>query len=96
MLSSYIRLWFIYVVNMFGYGVICNRTYHRKTVLGIHLSEEKHVCSRIKNLFEPLSPNMVNMQLIHRWWSRVATSMQLSTSNHTLRERFQIILYNYI
>ncbi|MDW3625692.1 MAG: hypothetical protein QOK72_03535 [Nitrososphaeraceae archaeon] len=43
MLLSYIRLWFIYVVNMFGYGVVCNRTYHRKTVLGIHLSEERNM-----------------------------------------------------
>jgi hypothetical protein len=54
---------------------------HRKAVLGIHLSEERNMFVVVKKiLFDPLSPSMVNMQFIHRWWSRVATSMQLSTS----------------
>ena len=55
---------------------------HRKTVLGIHLSEERNMFVAVKknNLFDPLSPSMVNMQFIHRWWSREATSIQLSTS----------------
>ena len=54
---------------------------HRKTVLGI-LSEERNMFVAVKknNLFYPLSPSMVNMQFIHRWWSREATSIQLSTS----------------
>ena len=54
---------------------------HRQTVLGIHLSEESIMFVAVKKiLFDPLSPSMVNIQFIHRWWSRVATSMQLSTS----------------
>jgi hypothetical protein len=55
---------------------------HRKTVLGIHLSEERNMFVAVKknNLFYRLSPSMVNMQFIHRWWSREATSIQLSTS----------------
>ena len=54
---------------------------HRKTVLGIHLSEERNMFVAVKKiLFDPLSPSMVNMQFIHRWWSREATSIQLSTS----------------
>jgi len=40
----------------------------RKTVLGIYLSEERIMLVAVKkNLFDPLSPSMVNMQFIHRW-----------------------------
>jgi hypothetical protein len=53
---------------------------HRKTVLRSHLSEERNMFVAVKNLFDPLSPSMVNIQFIHRWWCRVATSTKLSTS----------------
>jgi hypothetical protein len=55
---------------------------HRKTLLGIDPSEERNMFVAVKknNLFYSLSPSMVNMQFIHRWWSREATSIQLSTS----------------
>jgi hypothetical protein len=55
---------------------------HGKTVLGIHLSEERNMFVAVKKIinFIPYLPSMVNMQFIHRWWSREATSIQLSTS----------------
>jgi hypothetical protein len=36
---------------MFGYGVVCNRTYHRKTVLGIHISEERNMFVAGKKIY---------------------------------------------
>jgi hypothetical protein len=38
---------------------------HRKTVLGIHLSEERNMFVAVKknNLFDPLSPSMVKCNL---------------------------------
>ncbi|HZB64321.1 MAG TPA: hypothetical protein VE307_03320 [Nitrososphaeraceae archaeon] len=44
-----IRLWFRHVVNMFGYGLDCNRSCPSLNSAGNHLSEESNMFVAEKN-----------------------------------------------